>query len=252
MPLGNQATPPLFHTFYRPDPTRPYVSVDLVWIDPTQTQLTLVPGTSEPRAVDGTHGAGMIPPVVQSSGKLLAAWNGGFLTMHGAYGMMVDRHVILPARPGFAVLAQYANGSMKIGVWGQDIQPTSDLVSFRQNGPILIDHGVVNEQNLAAWGASVSGATHIWRSGIGLTANGALIYAAGNWLSAQTLGQALLRAGAVEAMQLDVNAWHVFFFTYALTPQGLASTKLNAVMPGPSQLYLTPYTRDFMYLTSNR
>ncbi len=252
MPLGNQALPPLFHTFYRPDPTRPYVSVDMVWIDLAQTQLTLVPGTTEPRAVDGTHGAGMIPPAVQSGGKLLAAWNGGFLTMHGSYGMMVDRHVILPARPGFATLAQYADGSMKIGVWGQDIQMTPDLVSFRQNGPILIDHGVVNEQNLAAWGASVSGATHIWRSGIGLTADGALIYAAGNSLDAQTLGEALQRAGAVEAMQLDVNAWHVFLFTYALSPQGLASTKLNTLMPGPSQLYLTPYTRDFMYLTSNR
>ncbi len=250
-PLGNTPRPPLLHTFYRADPTRPYAQVDLVWIDTGQTQLKLVPGTTEPRAIDGTRGAGVIPPDVQSSGKLLAAWNGGFLTINGAYGMMVDRHVILPARDGLAALAQYADGHMQIGVWGQDIQLTPDLVSFRQNGPILIDHGVVNQNGLLAWGASVSGGTHVWRSGIGLTADGALIYAAGNWLDAQTLGQALQRAGAVEAMELDVNAWHVFFFTYAPTLQGPVATKLDAAMPGPSSLYLTPYNRDFMYLTLN-
>lgn len=249
MPLGNSKNPPLWHTFYRPDPTRPYARVDLVWIDLSQTQLTMVPGITEPRAVDGTRGAGVIPPAVQSGGKLLASWNGGFLTINGAYGMMVDRRMILPPRDGFATLAQYEDGSMRLGVWGRDITLSPDLVTFRENGPILIDHGILNQDGLLAWGKSVSGETHIWRSGIGFTADGALIYAAGNSLSAQTLGAAMLRAGVVEAMQLDVNAWHVYFFTYTLGDKGSVPTKLDPTMPGPLRMYLTPYDRDFMYLT---
>ena len=251
MPLSDQTNPSLWRTFYRPDPARPYARIDLVRIDLSQTRLTLVPGTVEPRPIDGIPGAGQIPLAVQSGGKLLAAWNGGFLTIHGAYGMMVNRRIILPPRDGFAVLAQYADGRVRLGVWGRDITAAADLVSFRENGPILIDHGLLNQDALLAWGKSISGETRIWRSGIGLTADGELIYGVGDALSAQTLGEALQRAGAVEAMQLDVNAWHVFFFTYALTSQGLVSTKLNAAIPGPLRMYLTPYTRDFMYLTLN-
>lgn len=251
LPLGDQKRPPLWKTFYRPDPSRPYSRVDLVWIDPTQTQINIVPGVSEPRAIDKIRGEGVIPPDVQSSGRLLAAWNGGFMTIHGEYGMMVNRRIVLPPRDGFATLAQYSDGRVRIGVWGEDIAMTPDLVTFRENGPILINHGVLNRDGLLLWGRSVSGETHIWRSGIGITTDGALIFAAGNALSAQSLGEALQRAGAVEAMQLDVNAGHVFFFTYSLKPEGLDSAKLNTAIPGPARLYLTPYARDFMYLTLN-
>ncbi len=249
MPLEEETNPPLWHTFYRPDPARPYARVDLVWIDLSQTQLTLVQGTVEPRPVDGIPGTGQIPLAVLKSRKLLAAWNGGFLTLHGAYGMMLNRRIIAPPRNGFAVLAQYTDGSVRLGVWGRDITMTPDLVSFRENDPILVDQGAVNQDALLAWGRALSGATRIWRSGIGLTADGELIYGAGDAQSAQTLGEALRRAGAVEAMQLDVNAWHVFFFTYAFSPTGPVPAKLNPAMPGSLLTFLRPYDRDFMYLT---
>ncbi|MGB8646297.1 MAG: phosphodiester glycosidase family protein [Anaerolineae bacterium] len=250
LPLAQRSRPPIIRTFYRPDPERPYARVDLAWIDLSQTQLTLVPGTSEPRSAPGVpRGEAQIPATVQNSGNLLASWNGGFLTLHGGYGMMVNRVIIAPPKDGFAVLAQYSDGSMHIGIWGRDIKMTSDLVSFRQNGPILIDQGVLNESEMLAWGKSVSGETRIWRSGIGITRDGALIYAAGSSLSAQTLGIALQRAGAVEAMQLDVNAWHVSFFTYELTANGLVPSKLSPAIAGNARMYLTPYDRDFMYLT---
>lgn len=249
MPVGFEQTPPILHTFYRPDPERPYARVDLVWMDLSQTELTLVQGTNEPRPIDGIRGTGVIPPTIREGGGLLAAWNGGFLTLHGAYGMMLNRRIIAPPRDGFAALAQYEDGKWKLGVWGTDITMTPDLVSFRQNGPILIDRGVLNQDPNLTWGKSVAGETRIWRSGIGLTADGDLIYGVGNSLSAQTLGEAIRRAGAVEAMELDVNAWHAFFFTYELTPTGLVATKLNSAIPGSLLTYQRPYDRDFMYLT---
>jgi hypothetical protein len=157
--------------------------------------------------------------------------------------------LVASPRDGFATVAQYSDGSLKIGVWGQEISMTPDLVSFRENGPILVDSGEVNKNANLSWGRSVAGETHIWRSGIGITADGALLYAAGNSLDAQTLGEALRLAGAVDAMQLDVNSWHVYFYTYQLTVEGLIPTKLDSAIPGPLRLYLTPYDRDFMYLT---
>lgn len=251
-PIGPQnagrSRPLLERATFRPDPERPYARADIVWIDLAAAQVDMVAGTAEPRGT-GLHGTGLIPLPVQQGGKLIAAWNGGFLTIHGQYGMMVDRKLISQPRDGFAVFAQYQDGTNRIGVWGRDITLTPDLVSFRENGPILIDKGVLNEDGMLAWGKSVGGETHIWRSGIGLTRDGALLYAAGNALSAQALGEALLEAGAVEAMQLDVNAWHVYFFTYAQVPGGLAAAKLNSGMAGSNRTFMVPHDRDFMYLT---
>lgn len=249
MPLGTRADPPLWHTFYRPDPIRPYARVDLVRIDLTQTTLSLVAGTTEPRPMDGIPGPGQIPLSVQKSGKLLAAWNGGFLTLHGAFGMMVNRRMILPPREGLATIALYEDGRIRLGMWGRDFATSPDLVSFRQNGPMLIDQGRVKGNDFSTWGKSVSGDTYIWRSGLGITSDGALVVAVGNPVSAQTLGEAMSRAGVVQAMQLDVNAWHVFLFTYELKPSGLVATKVNPGMPGGLQTFLKPYDRDFMYLT---
>lgn len=249
MPLGSRGRPPLCHTFIRPDPVRPYARVDVVRVDLTQIALSLVAGTREPRPIDGIPGPGQIPPPIQSSGRLLAAWNGGFLTLHGESGMMANRRVILPPKDGYATLAVYADGHIRLGAWGRDITMAPDLVSFRQNGPLLIDQGVVKGDEYWKWGNSVSGDVYIWRSGIGITADGALVVAVGNSVSAGTLAAALRQAGAIQAMQLDVNAWHVFFFTYETRPAGPTATKLNPDLPGSTQIFLKPYDRDFMYLT---
>jgi hypothetical protein len=50
----------------------------------------------------------------------------------------------------------------------------------------------------------------VWRSGIGVDRN-ALIYAAGDGLSAYSLARILARAGAIRAMELDLNeSWMTF------------------------------------------
>ncbi len=250
MPLQGRLYPALCHTFVRPDPERPYARVDMVRIDLTQTNLSLVAGTVEPKPIDGIPGPGQVPLNIQKSGKLVAAWNGGFLTMHGASGMMVNQRIILPPKDGLATLALYADGRVKLGEWGKDITLTPALLSFRQNGPMLVDQGEVKGSDFWTWGKSVSGGTYIWRSGLGMTPDGKLVVAVGNSLSARTLGEALRMAGVNQAMQLDVNAWHVFFFTYDLKDAMPVATKLNRDMPGGMQTFLRPYDRDFMYLTT--
>ena len=67
--------------------------------------------------------------------------------------------------------------------------------------------------------------------------------------AAQSL--ALLRAGAYNAMQLDINRPFARFVTYrglgAPNPQAILL--LNEMEKDPT-LYLVPHTRDFFYLTT--
>src|SRR6185503_9625261 len=138
--------PMLWSTFIRPDPDRPYARVALVAMDLNRSRLHLMAGTKEPESTTANfaYRPGMIPPEVQASGTLLAAWNGGFRAIHGHYGMMSDGVTWLSAESGMATLAIKRDGRVVIGAWGRDVSPAMDLVAWRQNNPPLIENGVVN------------------------------------------------------------------------------------------------------------
>lgn len=232
----------------RPDPQRPYAEVELIEIDPALLQIKMVPGTIEPRPTTGLIGSGVIPQADWPA--LVAGFNGGFAAMHGMYGMMVDRKVYLHPRDGIATLAVYEDGSLRMGTWGQDLVQTPDMVSFRQNCPPLIENGLITAETgkLTLWGLSVANEVYLYRSGLGLTADGRLIYAAGKPLSAYTLARAMQAAGAVYAMQLDVDEFHVAFITYEWSAGKLTGKKLRNDMRGFDGLFLRPFQLDFFYL----
>ena len=87
------------------------------------------------------------------------------------------------------------------------------------------------------------------RSGVGVSACGALVYVAGPALSARTLAESLVRAGAVRAMALDINPeWVTFnFFTHDPATGATAATKLYPQMQRGADRYLGPTveSRDF-------
>jgi hypothetical protein len=51
----------------------------------------------------------------------------------------------------------------------------------------------------------VGNAVQVWRTGVGIDARGNLIYAAADGQTVETLARILQRAGAVRAMQFDIN-----------------------------------------------
>lgn len=239
-------------TSLHPDPARPYVSAKLVWMNSRRLAFNLVAGTTEPKSVVGLHGTGMIPsnPAIRS--KVLAAFNGSFKSINGPFGAMFNGVLYSPARTGLGTLALYSDGRVDIGAWGSEIGPTADLVSFRQNLPLIIDHGRLNP-NLdrpGAWGITVGNTVRVWRSGLGILPNGNLIYAAGDRLTASALAQALLAAGCTRAMELDINSYWVTFNFYHWNGQTLLGTKLLSGMTRPTTRYLTPDARDFVYITA--
>ena len=87
----------------------------------------------------------------------------------------------------------------------------------------------------------------MWRSGAGVTADGALVWVGGPGLSVETLAETLVRAGAVRGMQLDINHDWVQFNTYQAGPdRQVTGTKMLADMRHTGDRWLSEDTRDFV------
>jgi hypothetical protein len=84
----------------------------------------------------------------------------------------------------------------------------------------------------------------VWRTGVGIDARGNLIYAAADGQTVISLAKILQHAGAVRAMEFDINPyWHTLI-TYTHSP-GLVPTMVG---PNPNQSadrYLVSDDRDF-------
>jgi Phosphodiester glycosidase len=240
-------------TFIRPDPARPYATVGILLVDKRRVRLHITGGTESPGGDLGVHGPGVIPDSDRST--LLAAWNGGFRGPHGGYGMYADGVQYRPLRDGFASVAVMKNGSILMGTWGSDLTWSEDFVAVRQNAIMLVEGCQIsprtNEGN-DTWGyVDVNTSEFItWRSAIGLTANGDIMVAAGNSLSADSLARAMHAAGACSAMQLDINSPYVLTSLFFPQADGsiLSSRFMDSMGDNPAR-FLGRQENDFMYLT---
>jgi hypothetical protein len=215
--------------------------------------LGVVAGTKEPGGKLGNFGPGVIPNDIVKSGKLVAAFDGGFQYRDGMYGMVVGGKTYVPLEKNVGTLVEYANGSLKIVNYvGQELG--QNVVFIRQNCPILIENGQVfaqNEENKKLWGRTFNADIFTWRSGIGLTKEGNLIYAVGNNLSPSSLATALKMAGAVSAIQLDINPFWVRFNIFEPAgPGGYTTKTLTKDLKDGSKAYLEGYSKDFFYIYS--
>jgi hypothetical protein len=162
----------------------------------------------------------------------------------------------------------YADGSVSVGAWGRDVVMTAQVVSVRQNLVPLVAGGRPTPQagrNWRAWGAtcgatscaaSVPGLKHQWRSGAGITADGALVYVTGPALDPLQLSRLLVRAGVVRGMQLDINPeWTVFVAYDPAAPGGRAAPSdgtrlLPSTVQGPRTFFEPRWARDFVTMSA--
>ena len=237
------ANAPVQITQFRSDPNYPSMVAGVAWIDTARTTIALMPGRLEP-SLTLPRGPMEVPQASRS--KLLATFNSGFKLADSGGGFALDGKTYAPMKAGMATLIGYANGHIDIEAWsgGSDIPPG---VSFaRQNLPLIVENGAPNP-NLSdgpAWGVTVGNAIRVWRSGVGVDARGNLIYAAANNQTVGSLAAILIRAGAVRAMELDINSYWDSFITYAQTNAGSPSNLLPD-MTRSAYRYLTPEDRDF-------
>ncbi len=235
---------PVQTTELRSDPSYPRNVAGIAWIDTARTKIALYPGRLEP-SVNLPRGAMEVPPA--SRPRLLATFNSAFKLRDSGGGFAVGGRTYAPLKPGLATLIGYADGRIDIKGWsgGAGLPPGVELA--RQNLPLIVQGGAPNP-NLAdgpAWGVTVSNAVRVWRSGLGVDAKGNLIYAAADNQTVGSLAEILIRAGAVRAMELDINSYWVSFITYAQPEAGSPSNFLPG-MPRSPERYLTPDDRDFL------
>jgi Phosphodiester glycosidase len=240
-------------TFVRPDPDRSYAIVALIQMNMYYLSLTSVAGTYYPGAELGHPGPGVIPMSDRATNNLVAAFNGGFQYMDGHYGMTVGSTTYVPLTIGLGSLIIYDDDSIAIQRYDGTTPSFKKIKSVRQNGPLILDKGKITADaesgGYQVWGRTTTNSVYTWRSGVGLTAQGNLVYAVGPSLTASTLAQSLKLAGAQEAIQLDINQFWVRFVTFTPTGAGNYTSEsiLNTLQNGgPS--YLSGYNKDFFYL----
>jgi Phosphodiester glycosidase len=210
------------------------------------------------------------PVKAAQASTLVAAFNGGFLMKDARGGYYTQGRTVDPLRRGAASLVIYTDGSVGIGAWGRDVRMTPNVVSVRQNLVPLVAGGRPTPQAAGArwqaWGstcgaascaASVPGIEHQWRSALGITADGALVYAAGPGLDPLQLAELLVRAGVVRGMQLDINPDWPVFVSYDPRAGGLAAPSngrklLAATVQGPSTFFEAWWARDFVTMSARR
>ena len=179
--------------------------------------------------------------------RLLAAFNGGFKLSAGAGGYEQEGHVISPLIPGRASLVIDRSGAAAIGVWGHGLpRPGEAVYSVRQNLTLLVNHGRVTAAaaDWGLWGATLGGGEFVARSALAQGAAGPLIFAGSMSASPADIAAALIHAGAVKGMELDINPEWVQL-DVARNP-GHAPT---AAIPGqqrPANQYLIGWIRDFI------
>lgn len=191
----------------------------------------------------------------RETGRLVAGFNGGFRLNVGAGGFAAGGHVAVALRDGLGSIVTYANGRSDIGSWHGEVPAAGQAIaSVRQNLRLLVDHGAIASDTgcLTCWGATLGGVVAPARSGLGITGDGRLVWAGGEHATVAALAQALRGAGAVRAVELDINPEWVAGYLYAhhgrhgpLTPEPLVPGQ-----HGVAGFFLTPYSRDFFIVVA--
>ena len=240
--------PAIFGTFLRPSAVYTSYVAGIVSMDQRLVSLQLRPGSEDP-GPGNWHAQSWIPPGTRTG--LVATFNGGFKINTSGGGFYLNGHTSGTLTNGAASVVYYRNGAVKIGEWGRDVRMTSSVVGVRQNLRLIVDHGrvpaSVNQDVLGSWGATLGGGYYVWRSGLGLTRDGRVIFVYGPALNVHELADLLQRAGAVEALQLDINPFWMSYEYYKANGHPSDPTPAN-LLPTQQQSayrYYSVYSRDF-------
>jgi hypothetical protein len=237
--------PPVMITSFRPEPVNyPQAVVGVAWIDQTRTSVQLYPGIQEPAVSLPDRGPEEVPMSTRS--KLVATFNSGFKVADSGGGFALGGHTYAPLQNGIATIVRYTNGTTDVIKWTSGADAPANVAYARQNLPLIVDNGKPNP-NLndgPQWGATLGNQALVWRSAVGVDRHGNLIYAAGPDQGLSSLASTMIHAGAVRAMELDINTYWTSFITYRY-PGAQDPANLLSLMDRSPLRYLSPDDRDF-------
>jgi hypothetical protein len=221
--------------------------VTLMRFDQALLRLVLHPGSGEPRGRGWKHadriGAGEVHRVV-------AGFNGGFKLGYGSVGFMAEGRVGVRLGRGLGSIVAYTDGKTEIGAWRRGVPaPGRTVASVLQNMRLLVARGkvapTVESCIIVCWGKTFGGRFDAARTALGIDGEGRLVWAASEDITPAALGAALLGAGAVNAVELDINPGWVSGYLYVHRPNGPAAVP---AVPGQHEIagrLIRPDQRDF-------
>ena len=252
-----QGVPTMYAAYLRPNAVNTSLVTGVAWMDTTLLGATLYAGTTIPGT--GQNFPNTAPITGSALDTLDAAFNSGFRMQDAQGGFYMNGVTATgyPLVPGRASLVIDSGGNVDIGSWGSEVSMTPTTVAVRQNLDLIVDQGQpvsgLDANDNIRWGATLGGRVQVWRSGLGVTADGALVYAGGSGLSIVDLANVLARAGAVRAMELDINTSWVNFSTFD-PPAGTPASADNGTLltsdeaTSPSR-YFSTLSRDFITMS---
>lgn len=245
--------PALYTSWFRPDPGHTPVTVAAALIPQSVDAIALNPGTREPVPGAVPTDAAQVP--IAARAKLVATFNAGFKMKDSGGGWYSRGRELVTLRPGLASLVIDTKGRATVGAWGQDVSMRPEVAAVRQNLHLIVTSGRpvpgLASNNQGLYGTGKNQFQYTWRSGIGINAQGDLVYVAGKGLTLSTLAHAMAQAHIVTGMELDIHSNMVGFNLFA-TPGDTANktSHLLRSMPVPLNRYLVPDQRDFFYITA--
>jgi Phosphodiester glycosidase len=256
-PVGRtvKGAPAIYTTTVRPDAVYTSYVVGVAWMDPRLLTATLYSGSQIPGGGPYAHTAPITPTASRS---LDASFNAGFRMQDAQGGYYTEGHAVIPLRTGAASLVTYRDGSATVGAWNQQVSMTPQVTSVRQNLAPIVNNGApvpgLDSSDNHRWGQTLGGSFAVWRSGVGVTRNGALVYVGGPSLTITSLARLLVDAGAVRAMELDINTdwvqYSYFSAPHDVPVTGANGAKLLANMSGPPSRYFANWwVRDFFTMS---
>ncbi len=184
---------------------------------------------------------------------VVAAFNGAFKQGALAGGAVVDGVVLTALVRGDMTFGVDRAGHWAMGVWGAKDFPPAGFhpISYRQNLLPMVLHGALTTTATSSdwhlWGSPLNNNPLTARSGLGVDARGNLVYVATmHPVMPLQLGQALLAAGVVTGMELDINPFWPIAGAPALARHGPGP--FNVQLPGSEHdaaIYSTGWLRDF-------
>lgn len=241
--------PAVFKTYIRFSKIYSSYYAGIVSMDQRLVKFSLWPGSEDPGP--GNWGR---PEYIEPRHRrgILATFNSGFRVYASGGGFYLNGHYDGRLVKGVASEVYYKDGRLAIGNWGRGrLHMGPDIAAVRQNLHLVVIHGKVPasvDQNVeASWGATLGGAYYVWRSGIGITRDGRIVYVYGPELDVRTLAELLKRAGCVTGMELDINPDWMSFMYYLAKNHPANPTPVN-LLPDqiqPPDRYYYPANRDF-------
>jgi hypothetical protein len=245
--------PYMLKTLLHTDGGRSWAEVFVVAIDLRRVRLYAVAGTREP-AADSPEGEKYERPALIPSAhadELLGAFNGGFMTEHGGYGMKLDGVTLVHPKPNACTIAVYDDDSLRIAPWHDLAAEEAKMRWYRQAPECMLTGGKLHAGLQGGkglkWGATLDGDTVIRRSAIGLNqARDVLFVSITNHTTARALADGMRHAGAVDVAQLDVNWSYPKFVTF--DPERKAVALADGFEYSPDEYIRKRQRRDFFYL----